>query len=103
MTELSTAAVIVCVRCVRRKFARCGERLTSLTSTGTIGWRKQVHILPNSQYPARSHSRSLIVYRMYAELQTVLFSLHPCSPSSDDVDYLWRILCGQGKQPRQSH
>ena len=34
-----------------------------------------------------------------AELQTVLFSLHPCSPSSDDVDYLWRILCGQGKQP----
>eukprot|EP01044_Picomonas_judraskeda_P010803 COSAG03_NODE_1421_length_4104_cov_79.257428_2_plen_148_part_00 len=25
----------------------------------------QVHILPNSQYPARTHSHSLIVYRMF--------------------------------------
>ena len=25
----------------------------------------EVHILPNSRYPARTHSHSLIVYRMF--------------------------------------
>ena len=37
---------------------------------GIVGMcgREQVHILPNSRYPARTHSHSLIVYRMYAGL-----------------------------------
>jgi hypothetical protein len=30
------------------------------------------------------------------ELETVLISLHPCAPSPDDVEHLWRILCGPG-------
>ena len=28
-------------------------------------WLDEVHILPNSRYPARTHSYSLISYRMF--------------------------------------
>ena len=34
------------------------------SSSGTVA-RVQVHIIPNSRYPARSHSHSLIAYRMF--------------------------------------
>ena len=48
------------------------------------GCRLQVHILPNSRYPARTHSHSLIVYRMYAEIMS--YGLTPQNTLCVDYD-----------------